>query len=72
VFWVSAMSETGSESHKGSEAKGSVKVIDIPDLNRPLYRIFPLWFSEAALLDLGRSLVLVPPSRWEDPFFEET
>src|SRR5438874_13643693 len=38
------------------------------DLNLPLYRIFPLWLFERALLDLGGSLVLVPPSCWEDPW----
>lgn len=35
------------------------------DLDRPLYRIFPLWAFEDMLR--VRRLVLVPPSFWEDP-----
>ncbi len=35
------------------------------DLDKPLFRIFPLWAFED-MLRVGR-LVLVPPSFWEDP-----
>lgn len=35
------------------------------DLDRPLYRIFPLWSFEDMLR--VRRLVLVPPTYWEDP-----
>jgi hypothetical protein len=35
------------------------------DLDRPLYRIFPLWAFEDMLR--VKRLVLVPPSFWEDP-----
>jgi hypothetical protein len=35
------------------------------ELDRPLYRIFPLWAFEDMLR--VRRLVLVPPSFWEDP-----
>jgi hypothetical protein len=35
------------------------------ELDRPLYRIFPLWAFEDMLR--VRRLVLVPPSYWEDP-----
>jgi len=38
------------------------------DLDRPLHRIYPLWFLEDALRVNGGRLVLVPPSVWEDPF----
>ncbi len=41
--------------------------IRLPDLDRPIYRIFPLWFFEAALTVNSGSLVLVAPSSWEDP-----
>jgi hypothetical protein len=46
----------------------SVGVIGIPNLDRPLYRIFPLWFFEHALRVNGGCLVLVPPTAWEDPY----
>jgi hypothetical protein len=36
------------------------------DPNRPIYRIYPLWFFEEALG--SRQLVLVSPRRWEDPY----
>jgi hypothetical protein len=38
------------------------------DLDRPLYRIFSLWFFEAALRLNGGNLALVPPAFWEDPY----
>jgi hypothetical protein len=37
------------------------------DMDRPLYRIFPLWFFEAALRVNGGNLALVRPKVWEDP-----
>lgn len=36
------------------------------NLDKPIYRIFPLWFFEQSLA--LKSLSLVPPSAWEDPF----
>lgn len=45
-----------------------VMVTGIPDMNRPLYRIFPLWFFEAALRTNCGNLFLVRPHAWEDPF----
>ena len=50
------------------EHRSSVEVTGIPDLDRPLYRIFPLWFFEYALRVNGGCLVLVPPRVWEDPY----
>jgi hypothetical protein len=60
---------TDTESLQDKEPRDSVKVIGIPDsdLDRPLYRIFPLWFFEYALRVNGGSLVLVRPQRWDDP-----
>lgn len=46
---------------------GSVRVLDVPDLERPLYRIYPLWFFEDALSVNSGRLVLVRPRSWEDP-----
>jgi hypothetical protein len=46
----------------------AVKLRGLPDLDRPLYRIFPLWFFEDALRVNGGRLVLVRPQVWEDPF----
>ncbi|MDB5498842.1 MAG: hypothetical protein JWP28_2873 [Phenylobacterium sp.] len=49
-----------------AEQRQFVRAIRLdPDLDRPLYRIFPLWSFED-MLRVGR-LVLVPPSFWEDP-----
>lgn len=45
----------------------TVRVRDIENLDRPIYRIFPLWFFEAALRVNGGCLTLVRPSTWEDP-----
>jgi hypothetical protein len=46
-----------------------VKTIDLkePDLDRPLYRIYSIWFFEMALITNGGNLALVPPARWDDP-----
>ncbi|MBV4552282.1 hypothetical protein HU742_014145 [Pseudomonas sp. SWRI102] len=41
-------------------------VLDINDLDQPIYRIFPQWALEEALR--LRCITLVPPSFWEDPF----
>lgn len=43
-----------------------VKELEGLDLDQPVYRIFPLWFFEQSLR--LKTLTLVPPSRWEDPF----
>lgn len=40
--------------------------IRIPDVDRPIYRIFPLWFFERALS--LKQLVLVDPRMWDDPW----
>ncbi|WBO58076.1 hypothetical protein GT370_12475 [Acidocella sp. MX-AZ03] len=45
-----------------------VMVSGIPDMNRPLYRIFPLWFFEAALTTNAGNLFLIRPDAWEDPY----
>jgi len=47
----------------------SVTIIDLDeaDLDRPLYRIYPIWFLENALTMNGGNLALVPPRMWEDP-----
>ena len=37
------------------------------DLDKPLYRIFPIWLFEMALVTNGGNLALVPPTRWDDP-----
>ncbi|MEK7994687.1 MAG: hypothetical protein AAB403_12860 [Planctomycetota bacterium] len=49
--------------------KSTVEIIglDARDLDRPLCRIYPLWFFEAALRTNGGNLALVSPSLWEDP-----
>jgi len=46
-----------------------VKVIDLQeaDLDRPLYRIYPVWLFEMALSINGGNLTLVRPALWEDP-----
>src|SRR5262245_28946751 len=40
----------------------------IADLDKPLYRIFPLWLFEAALTVNAGNLALVPPRWWDDPY----
>lgn len=42
------------------------KLLDIDDLDKPIYRIFPQWaLAEALRL---KELTLVPPHFWEDPY----
>jgi hypothetical protein len=41
-------------------------LIRLPDVEAPIYRIFPLWFLEEDLR--LRQLALLAPSKWEDPF----
>src|SRR5690349_11946089 len=46
-----------------------VTIIDLKesDLDRPIYRIYPVWFFEMSLITNGGNLALVPPAVWEDP-----
>lgn len=46
-----------------------VTLIDLAgaELDRPLYRIYPIWLFDAALITNGGNLALVPPQKWEDP-----
>lgn len=56
----------GSENESRSAPDG-VTYLRLDDvLDRPLYRIFPLWAFEDMLR--VKRLVLVPPTFWEDPF----
>lgn len=42
------------------------ELLDIDDLDKPIYRIFPQWaFAETLRL---KELTLVPPKFWEDPY----
>lgn len=50
----------------GGADKPAVRMTRIEDLDRPIYRIFPLWFFEQALRT--RSIALVQPSKWPDPY----
>lgn len=51
----------------GGIARDSVAHLRLGEvLDRPLYRIFPLWAFEDMLR--VKRLVLVPPAFWEDPF----
>lgn len=63
------MSEPKSASKfnsKASSSNRSIRLIRLDgQLDRPLYRIFPLWFFEDMLR--VQRLMLVPPSFWEDP-----
>lgn len=54
------------EAQSASQNRTGVRFIRLDrDLDKPLYRIFPLWAFEDMLR--VRRLVLVPPSYWEDP-----
>ena len=53
-------------STPASEKELSEGLIRITDPDKPIYRIFPLWFLEEALR--LRQLVLIPPRSWEDPY----
>jgi hypothetical protein len=46
-----------------------VTLIDLAgaDLDRPLFRIYPIWLFDAALITNGGNLAVVPPRKWEDP-----
>jgi hypothetical protein len=62
------MSELPSHEPVGQTPQGgrSVRLIRLEhNYDKPLYRIFPLWFFEDMLR--VRRLVLVPPAYWEDP-----
>jgi hypothetical protein len=48
-------------------SKVTMIALDEADLDRPLYRIYPIWFLEMALITNGGNLALVPPAVWEDP-----
>lgn len=37
------------------------------ELDCPIYRIYPIWFFEQALMINGGNLALVRPTMWEDP-----
>ncbi len=54
------------EPNNGNEQKPVVRVTRIDDLDQPIYRIFPLWFFEEALRT--RTLALMSPSKWPDPY----
>jgi hypothetical protein len=43
------MEEAASIADEKSQARPAVAVVGVPDLDRPIYRIFPLWFFEQAL-----------------------
>ena len=55
-----------SNTKQTTTAEPTGAFIRVPDPDRPIYRVFPLWFLEEALR--LRHLVLVPPARWEDPY----
>lgn len=52
-------------SASGSKSPAVIPIRLDGDLDRPIYRIFPLWAFEDLLR--VRRLVLVPPSYWQDP-----
>jgi hypothetical protein len=62
------MVESTDPTHGKETGDPVVMVTGVPDMNRPLYRIFPVWFFEAALRTNGGNLFLVRPHAWEDPF----
>lgn len=53
-------------SRNDKEENNAVSLLEISELDTPIYRVFPLWFFEESLR--LKRLTLVQPRSWEDPY----